>query len=87
VVTIIRNSTNGSSKNSWIFCIISSRQGGSDRNRLVLLRKTSSRKRAELAFDVSVDVYYHVHHVYKKLTSRLAKGILHFSFLRHNVVF
>jgi hypothetical protein len=84
VVTIIRNGTNGSSKNSWILSIISSRKGGSYRNRLVLLRKTSSCERAELAFDMSVNVQ--CFHLWE-LTFRLAKGILHFSFLRHNVDF
>lgn len=55
MVTIVRDGANGNSESSWIFSIICSRQSGSYRNWLVLLRKTSSRERAELTFGVSVD--------------------------------
>jgi hypothetical protein len=84
VVTIIRDGANGNSKSSWIFSIICSRQSGSYRNWLVLLCKTSSCERAELAFDVSVVAYSYRN---ERPTFRLAKGILHFSFLRHYVDF
>ena len=84
MVTIVRDGANGNSESSWIFSIICSRQSGSYRTWLVLRRKTSSRDRAELTFGVSVDS--HSRHDGSP-TFRLAKGILHFSFLRHYVVF
>lgn len=86
MVTIIRDGTNSNSEGSWIFSIISSRQSGGYRNWLVLLRKTSSRERAELAFDVSAVAYSYLKWN-ERPTFRFAKGILHFSLLRHYVAF
>ena len=84
MVTIVRDGANGNSESSWIFSIICSRQSGSYRNWLVLLCKTSSCERAELAFNMLAIVQFCPH---ERLTLRLAKGILHFSFLRHYVFF